>query len=117
MKYCVSLIASLFLSLVTCAPGICDVITYGGQGPTGQTSTNSSVGTSAATVTLTAASGNIHIYNTSASNTLYISFNGAATSSNFALPAAGNVVYRGVPVTSFSVIANASATTYSILAY
>jgi hypothetical protein len=84
------------------------------------TSTNSSVGTTAATVNLQAPSFNLLITNTHASNILYVSFNGnAATTSSYGILKGATLgpLFFPNPVSTISLLGSGSSTTYNLLAY
>ncbi len=84
------------------------------------TSTNTTVGTMAATVTLTAASRHIKIRNnTTTSNgyQLFVVFTGTATSGAYAIDAQTTETFElAAPATSFSVIGSHATTAYSVFA-
>lgn len=80
------------------------------------TSVASSVGGSAASISLTHASNHVILRNTHASQILYFAITGTATTSSFAIPAGVEEKFDVPGISSISVIGSGSSTTYSCFA-
>lgn len=82
------------------------------------TNVTAAIPASSTTVTLTAASGSICIFNLSSTATLYINFTGGtATTSNFGLPPGAGYAYNGSPISAFKVIGSAASGNFSYVAH
>jgi len=92
-------------------------ITHAGQGPTGMTSVNGTIGTTAATITLTSKSPQVTVVNANASGNIYVSFNGTATTSNaYVLPNSA-YTFDGVNVASLSILGSTTSLAYCVIAH
>lgn len=92
----------------------------------GVTSTNGNITNTSAAITFAQPSNQFILQNNSLGSgnnvTLYVSFTGTATTSNFAIPpgAAGalaSLKYDGPPVSSIAIIGSSTNDTYSLLAW
>lgn len=133
------IVLTLLLAVITALPGICAGVYQapGGSAPIGavtqsgswsvtstptglaaaqMTSVTQAVPASDTTVTLTAASQNVVIINQSTSATLYVNFNGTATTSNGGIAPGAALKYSGVAVSSVHVLGSAAAGNFVVFA-